>query len=81
MPSAPPSWGSQGKLASGAGYMLRHLTVNPGATLPVESGAEFRRMMVVASGSGTLRIGTRQREISARRDLRGRPRTGRPGHQ
>lgn len=58
-------WGKQGKLASGAGYMLRHLTVNPGATLPVESGSEFRRLMVVASGGGVLQMGSRRREIRA----------------
>jgi mannose-1-phosphate guanylyltransferase/mannose-6-phosphate isomerase len=58
-------FGKQGTLAQGAGYQLRHLTVNPGATLPIESGAEFRRMMVVASGSGTLQIGARRREVRA----------------
>lgn len=56
-------WGRQGKLASGAGYMLRHLTVNPGATLPIESGDEFRRMLVVASGSGSLHMGSRRRDV------------------
>jgi mannose-1-phosphate guanylyltransferase / mannose-6-phosphate isomerase len=56
-------WGKQGKLASGSGYTLRHLTVNPGLTLPVESGSDFRRLMVVASGSGTLQIGSRKREL------------------
>ena len=58
-------WGKQGKLAAGAGYTLRHLTVNPGSTLPVESGSNFRRLMVVASGSGTLQMGTRKRELKA----------------
>ncbi len=56
-------WGKQGKLASGAGYMLRHLTVNPGAILPIESGAEYRRLLVVAQGNGTLLMGTRRREV------------------
>jgi mannose-1-phosphate guanylyltransferase/mannose-6-phosphate isomerase len=45
--------------------MLRHLTVNPGSTLPVESGSEFRRLMVVASGGGMLHMGSRRREIRA----------------
>lgn len=58
-------WGKQGKLASGAGYTLRHLTVNPGATLPIESGNEFRRMLVVASGAGTLQMGSRRRDVKA----------------
>jgi len=58
-------YGKQGTLAQGAGYQLRHLTVNPGAALPIETGDEFRRMMVVASGQGTLSIGNRQREVRA----------------
>jgi mannose-1-phosphate guanylyltransferase/mannose-6-phosphate isomerase len=58
-------WGRQGSLASGSGYNLRHLTVNPGSTLPIEAGSEFRRLMVVASGSGTLQVGSRQRELRA----------------
>jgi mannose-1-phosphate guanylyltransferase/mannose-6-phosphate isomerase len=56
-------WGQQGKLASGAGFTLRHLTVNPGAILPIEVGADMRRLMVVASGLGTLQIGDLRREI------------------
>ncbi len=58
-------FGKQGMLAQGAGYQLKHLTVNPGATLPIETGDEFRRMMVVASGQGTLVIGNRKREVRA----------------
>lgn len=58
-------YGRQGTLARGAGYQLRHLTVNPGATLPIETGDEFRRMMVVASGQGTLTIGNRKRDVRA----------------
>jgi mannose-1-phosphate guanylyltransferase/mannose-6-phosphate isomerase len=58
-------FGRQGTLAQGAGYQLRHLTVNPGATLPIETGDEFRRMMVVASGQGTLTVGNRRREVRA----------------
>jgi mannose-1-phosphate guanylyltransferase/mannose-6-phosphate isomerase len=58
-------FGRQGTLAQGAGYQLRHLTVNPGATLPIDSGDEFRRMMVVASGQGTLMIGNRKRDLRA----------------
>ena len=58
-------WGKQGKLASGTGYTLRHLTLNAGATLPIERGGELRRLMVVANGLGTLRIGDRHREVKA----------------
>jgi mannose-1-phosphate guanylyltransferase/mannose-6-phosphate isomerase len=58
-------WGKQGKLASGSGYTLRHLTVNAGSTLPFERGGEMRRLMVVANGSGTLQIGDRHRPVKA----------------
>lgn len=58
-------YGKQGTLPQGAGYQLRHLTVNSGATLPIETGDDFRRMMVVASGQGTLTIGNRKREVRA----------------
>jgi len=58
-------FGKQGTLAQGAGYQLRHLTVNPGATLPIETGDDFRRMMVVAAGQGTLVIGNRKRDVRA----------------
>ena len=71
-------FGRQGTLAQGAGYQLRHLTVNPGATLPIDSGDEFRRMMVVASGQGTLTIGNRRRPRPAGgRHVRDRPRADR----
>lgn len=58
-------WGQHGKLISGAGFTLRHLTVNPGAILPIELGVDMRRLMVVASGAGTLQIGDLQRAVRA----------------
>jgi mannose-1-phosphate guanylyltransferase/mannose-6-phosphate isomerase len=63
--SGTTDWGRQGKLASGSGYTLRHLTVNAGATLPIERGGEMRRLMVVANGSGMLQIGDRHRVVKA----------------
>lgn len=63
--SGTTDWGRQGELASGSGYTLRHLTVNAGATLPIERGGEMRRLMVVANGSGMLQIGGRHRAVKA----------------
>ena len=56
-------WGKQGRLASGTGYILRHLTVNAGAVLPIERGVELRRLMVVAHGLGTLQMGDLHRVV------------------